>query len=246
MKKIRRASEHEVVSAFLQAEFYHPEFDRDRARFEHIVMRPDYENRVENSIRRALLFRRRGHMWRELPADTEWWEVELTPADMARIRVFPRAHWRRFSNGTFQLDAVVDYIRKHPEGGHTDPIIAKIQLLRYRLQRERLECPVLLIGMDEHQPLTILEGNHRIAAACLLDPNRVHETYRVFCGFSPHMVESCWYQTNATNLWHYLRNRIRHVYDRDADLNMVLRAMKAQPEFTPAMSPVHAGKLESK
>ena len=39
-----------------------------------------------NAIRRALLFRRRGHMWRELPSDTQWWEVTLEADDLlARV-----------------------------------------------------------------------------------------------------------------------------------------------------------------
>ncbi|MEO8726815.1 MAG: hypothetical protein ABI383_11940, partial [Acidobacteriaceae bacterium] len=100
MKMLRRALEPEVIASFLQAEFYQSEFDRDRLQFEPIVLHPDLGNSVENSIRKALLFRRRGHMWRELPSDTAWYEVEIEPADLSRIRVFPRAHWRRFSNGT--------------------------------------------------------------------------------------------------------------------------------------------------
>lgn len=236
MKVLRRATEPEVIASFLQAEFYQSEFDRDRVQFEQIVLHPDYTNRVENTIRKALLFRRRGHMWRELPNDIEWFEVQIEPLDLSRIRVFPRAHWRRFSNSTFQLDAVVDHIRKHPERGRTDPVIAKIQLLRYRLERERLQTPVLLIGVDEYRPLTILEGNHRIAAAYLLDPDRVHEMYRVLCGFSPHMDRSCWYQTNAANLWRYLCNRVRNFYDREADLGVVLHNMQSQAELAPALS----------
>ncbi|MEO8726859.1 MAG: hypothetical protein ABI383_12160, partial [Acidobacteriaceae bacterium] len=153
---------------------------------------------------------------------------------------------RRFSNGTFQLDTVVDHIRNHPEGGRTDPVIAKIQLLRYRLQRERLETPVLLIGVDQQQPLTILEGNHRIAAAYLLDPDRVHERYRVLCGFSPRMIESCWYETNAANLWRYLRHRVRNIYDREADLSALLHSAQT-PENVPVLPMTSAGiSLKSK
>jgi hypothetical protein len=225
MKIIRPAQESEVIAAFLRAEFYQPEFDRDRSDFEQLVEHPDLSNRVENAVRKALLFRRRGHMWRELPADTRWYEVQLEPNDLPRIRVFPRAHWRKFSNGTFRLDSVVDHIRKLPERAKSDAVIAKIQLLCYRLQREKLDTPVLFIGLDEHGPLTILEGNHRIAAAYLLHPERVPEMYRVICGFSPHMNESCWYQTNAANLWRYLRNRVRNLYDREADLAAVIRDM---------------------
>lgn len=234
MKILRSATEAEVIAAFLKAEFYQQEFDHDRNEFEHIVEHPDLTNRVENSVRKALLFRRRGHMWRELPDDTKWYEVQLQPGDLQRIRVFPRAQWRRFSNGTFRLDTVVDFIRNMPQGSRLDPVVAKIQLLRYRLQREKLDTPVLFIGVDEHSPLTILEGNHRIAAAYLLDPDRVQEMYRVLCGFSPRMNESCWYQTNAANLWRYLRNRVRNLYDREADLSAVIRTIQPAPTMSAA------------
>ena len=234
MKILRNATEAEVIAAFLRAEFYQQEFDRDRKDFEHLVEHPDLTNRVENSVRKALLFRRRGHMWRELPVDTKWYEVQLESTDLRRIRVFPRAQWRRFSNGTFQLDAVVDHIRRIPEDSRIDPVVAKIRLLRYRLQREKIDTPVLFIGMDENSPLTILEGNHRIAAAYLLDPDKVQETYRVLCGFSPHMNESCWYQTNAANLWRYLRNRVRNLYDREADLGAVIRGLQPAPSMSAA------------
>ena len=75
-------------------------------------MHPDFSDRVENAIRRALLFRRRGHMWRELPPDTEWWQVELGPEDANLIHVFPRAQWRKISNGSFCISDVVERIRE--------------------------------------------------------------------------------------------------------------------------------------
>jgi hypothetical protein len=236
MKVLRHASEAEVVTAFLQAEFYQPEFDADRQRYEQIVMQPNLDNRIENTIRRSLLFRRRGHMWRELPADTQWVEVALEPQDFSRIRVFPRAHWRRFSGGTFQLDHAVEYIRNNPNSGTVDPVIAKIQAMRNTLASGKLgHGAILLIGVDEQRPFTILEGNHRIAAGYLLDPMRVHQFFRVLCGLSPRMTESCWYQTNFPNLFRYLKNRVRNIYDKEADLDAVLRRL--QP---PAKRPIAA------
>src|SRR5205807_3335862 len=62
-----------------------------------ILLDPDLADDRDNAIRRALLFRRRGHMWRELPVDTQWWEVQLELPDLANVRVFPRAHWRKRS-----------------------------------------------------------------------------------------------------------------------------------------------------
>src|ERR687887_1166196 len=99
MKRVRRVLEAEVVAEFLKNEFYQEEFHRDRRHFERLVLEADVSNEVENAIRRALLFRRRGHMWRELPADTQWYEVNLDVNDMDRIHVFPRAQWSKISDG---------------------------------------------------------------------------------------------------------------------------------------------------
>jgi hypothetical protein len=86
----------------------------------------------------------------------------------------------------------------------------------------------LLIGVDEEQPLTILEGNHRLAAAMLVSPRLVHTGFRVICGLSPHMYESCWYDTNIPNLWAYLKNRLHNIIDKEAD---VQRALASEQGF---------------
>ena len=50
------------------------------------------------------------------------------------------------------------------------------------------------------------------------------QQFRIFCGFSPSMSRSCWYETNLPNLWRYAQNRLRNLfYDRDADVSRVLR-----------------------
>jgi len=99
--KIRSASEAEIIAEFLKAEFYQPEFDTYRERFASIVSDPDVTNERDNAIRKALLFRRRGRLWRELPKDTQWWQIELQSSDVPRIRAFPRKQWRKFAEGTF-------------------------------------------------------------------------------------------------------------------------------------------------
>src|SRR5262249_23262798 len=113
LAKLRRVREEEVISEFIKAEFYQPEFDPYREAYGAIVYRPDLSNPRENAARRALLFRRRGRMWRELPHDTAWWEVELTEDTLVRIRAFPRKQWRRFANGSFYLTEMIDKIRKN-------------------------------------------------------------------------------------------------------------------------------------
>ena len=71
-------SEHQVIAEFLRSEFHHPEFEEYRKEFEYLVTQPNLESDRENALRRALLFLRRGAMWRELPDDTQWFKVELS------------------------------------------------------------------------------------------------------------------------------------------------------------------------
>src|SRR5260370_21513647 len=82
LRKMKRVEENEAIAEFLRGEFYQEEFSRYREPFADLVSRPDLTSERENSLRRALLFRRRGRLWRELPPHTEWWEVENSPGDL--------------------------------------------------------------------------------------------------------------------------------------------------------------------
>jgi hypothetical protein len=222
MKRVRKVREAEVIAEFLKNEFYQDDFHNDRDRYEQVVLEPNLDDDLENAIRRALLFRRRGHMWRELPADTEWWLVELEPGDLSKIRVFPRAQWRKIAAGNYQLDEIVERIRSNHFGDGVRRFISKIQSLSYRLRRENDDSSVLLIGIDEQRPFTILEGNHRVVAALLASADVLLSRFRVLCGFSPQMQESCWYDTNLSTLWRYFKHRLRNVVDMEADVERVL------------------------
>jgi len=222
MKKLRRVSEADVIAEFLKNEFYQPEFHGDRQRFERLVMEPDLDCAAENALRRALLFRRRGHMWRELPPDTAWWEVEVEPPDLERVRVFPRAQWRKVADGSFLLHDIAERIRTQSFRGRTREFVARVQALSYQLRRGGEESAVMLIGVNEDSPFTIIEGNHRMTAAVLASPSLVHGRFRVLCGFSPRMTENCWYHASFANLWRYAKNRLRNLRDREADVERAL------------------------
>ncbi|HTC95342.1 MAG TPA: hypothetical protein VK699_17990 [Terriglobales bacterium] len=223
MKKLQRIEEAGVIAEFLRNEFYHPDFHYDREKFERVVLKPDLTDELENALRRALLFRRRGHMWRELPADTEWWLVQVEAQDLEKIRVFPRAHWRKIADGSFYLHDIVGRIRSNHFGPSVKGFIAKIQSLSYRLRQEADTSSVLLIGVDEERAVTILEGNHRLTAAMLASPKLLQRQFRVLCGFSPHMEQCCWYQTNFKTLWGYFKNRISNLHSKDADVDRLLQ-----------------------
>ncbi len=244
MKRLRHVTEAEVIAEFLKNEFYQEEFHHDREQFEQLVLGADITDESANALRRALLFRRRGHLWRELPRDTTWWEVQVEPEDLGRIRVFPRAQWRKVANGSFLLQDIVQQIKSTPFRGKTRDFIAKVQAFSYRLRTTEDNSAVLLIGVNDAQPVTVLEGNHRLTAALLASPEVLQNRFRVFCGLSAHMPECCWYETNVPNLWRYGRNRARNLfYDRDADVERVMdSAAPLRSAAQPALTPVGAEK----
>lgn len=212
-------TEEEVIAEFLRSEFHHPEFDEYRYEFDHLVRHPDLTSPRENSVRQALLFLRRGAMWRELPENTKWYEVELTPEDLNRVRFFPRANWRRFAQGSFFLSNVVERIRPALELSFRDEFLAKLRLLTSSVQENLTNPTILLIGIDKQSPLTILDGNHRMAAAMLNPSPAVLDRLRFICGFSPDMTRCCWYSTNVNTLLRYLSNLVRNfLYDPQSDI----------------------------
>jgi hypothetical protein len=163
-------------------------------------------------------------MWRELPRDTQWWEVELQPSDIARIRAFPRKQWRSFAAGNFYLTEMIGRIRTRVESSDSSRFVIKMRAVADDLRDSLVPNAVLLIGVDESGPLTIIEGNHRMASAMLVDPRRVHERFRFYCGLSPRMTECCWYQTDFATLSRYAKNIVFYMFqDRDFFIQRLLR-----------------------
>lgn len=233
MKKLCRISEEEVISEFLKAEFYQVEFDRDRTQFESVVYDPDLSDPGENALRRALLFRRRGNMWRELPRDTQWWEIDFRPEESEKVNVFPRAQWRALARGNFNAVHVAERIRTQFSLHSPSPFALKIKALCSLMEYEGPRSTLLLIGIDENRPVTLLEGNHRFVASLLLPREAMLRRIRLVCGFSPVMESCCWYKTSFSSLAHYLKNRIKYIRNREADVSRWLslppRAAKVAP-----------------
>lgn len=223
--KVRAVSEHEVIAEFLKGEFYQPEFDRYREQAATIVFDADIGNAHENAVRKALLFRRRGRLWRELPESTRWWEIELQPSDVPRLRAFPRKQWREFARGDFYLVGMIERIRSKVTSADRSWFSEKMRSVAADLGRNTVPNSVLLIGLDEWSPLTIIEGNHRMAAAMLVSPTSVHKKFRFYCGLSPEMANCCWYRTDLKSLCRYAGNIIRYIFhDRDYLVQRTLRA----------------------
>ncbi len=225
IRVIRRVSEDEVIAEFLKSDFENAVFEDYQDSLRDLVINPRFDDPAENAKRRALLFIRHLPLWRELPKGTEWYEVEIKPADLDQIRVFPRALWRKLARGNFTLTAVIDRIRAYRGRDlAVMTFLAKIASLREWLRQDDAKGAVLLIGLNESEPFTILDGNHRLVAASMSSPEAMQKL-RFLCGLSPRMTECCWYETNFSTLCRYGANRLTNlVHDPEAELERLLQS----------------------
>ncbi len=223
IRTVWRVSEDEVIAEFLKSEFNNSAFRMYQDSMRRIVATPNLDDPAENQKRRALLFIRHLALWKELPAGTQWYEVELGEADLNQIRVFPRAQWLNLARGNFSITEVAERMRIR-QSVEESPFLSKIADIGERLQEDQDLGTVLLIGISENDPLTILDGNHRMVAAMLATPRRVQKL-RFLCGLSPKMKECCWYNTNLVTLSRYGRNVLRHALrDPEAELARLLQS----------------------
>lgn len=220
---VRRLAEDEVIAEFLKADFNSPAFHAYRD-LEGLVLAPNLEDQDENAKRRALFFIRHLALWKELPRDTEWFEVEVRARDLPNVRFFPRAQWRRLARGDFSVTAVAGRMRKQQDA--IEPAFrAKLEAISERQREPSADLgAIVLIGLTENEPVTVLDGNHRLAAAVLSTPEAIGRL-RFLCGLSPRMMECCWYNTSLVTLLRYGRNTIAHlVRDPEAELARLLQS----------------------
>jgi O-antigen/teichoic acid export membrane protein len=210
LRLIRRISEDGVIAEFLKSDFPSPAFRDYHESLQEIVSNPNLDDAGENAKRRALLFIRHLALWEEIPAETEWYELEVSEEDLGQIRVFPRAQWRKLARGNFSIHDVAEGMRARRNVVDA-PFLAKIAAIGEQYNREDPGLgAVILIGLNESEPLTILDGNHRLVAAMLSSSGGLKKI-RFLCGLSPRMTECCWYNTNLVTLFRYGRNVLAHV-----------------------------------
>ncbi len=210
LRLIRRVSEDEVIAEFLKSDFDNPAFREYRDIMRQIVLTPNLADPAENIKRRALFYVRHLALWNELPKGTEWYEMKVQDTNLNQIRVFPRAQWRKIAGGDFSINKIGEGMRIN-ERVIDSRFMSKIREIRDQLHLDdTVMGPVILIGITESDPLTILDGNHRLVAAMMANPSRV-DRLRFLCGLSPKMMESCWYNTSFVTLLHYGKNVLRNV-----------------------------------
>ena len=205
VRLIRRVSEDEVIAEFLKSDFHYPAFREYHEALRTLVTNPNLDDASENAKRRALLFIRHLSLWKEIPVGTEWYEAELTQEDLINVRAFPRAQWRKPAHGNFSMTKIVEGVRSH-QNALDDQFLVKITNISDRIVNNKISFgSLILIGLDENEPLTVLDGNHRLVAAMLAAPESL-QRLTFMCGLSPRMMECCWYNTNLGTLFRYGKN----------------------------------------
>ncbi|MGI9101297.1 MAG: hypothetical protein ACR2IF_02520 [Terriglobales bacterium] len=262
MNKFRAASEAEVIWEFLRNEFHHHDFDRDRDRFAAMVESGDANDPRQDALRRALFYRRRGHMWNQIPRDTQWWRVQLEDSDLDRLCVFARTHWRKIGGRNCLLRHVVEQIRARDfhgvrvvggtaHGGveisDVGSIVDGVRAFSRDLAARDDRSAVVLIGINDELPVTILEGNHRLTAALLVSPELLKSRFRMYFGASPRMAQCCWYgDPTVANMLRYAANRLKHFGNREADVGRLVAELDRPGLAPPYAAPDTGTAMEAK
>lgn len=217
---LRPVTENEVLAEFLNSDLNHPDFrDMDKARA--LTSEPNQHHTDAVARRHALLLAKRRSLWEELPSKTEWHEVKVNRDALELIKIFPRSQWRKLARGSYSVVGVTEGLRT---GRHTldDRFLSKMDALGEQLSHgDGKFGTVILLGINESGPLTVLDGNHRLVAALLSSPAGLSKL-RFMCGFSPRMNECCWYETNPATLIRYGKHILaRAVRDPRAELERI-------------------------
>ncbi len=198
---LRPVTENEVIAEFLNSDLNHPDF-RDLDKVYGPISEPNRQHAAAIARRHALLLAKRRSLWEELPVKTEWHEVKVNEDALDLIKIFPRSQWRKLARGDYSVTRVTEGLRtrQHTLDGR---FLSKIAALEEQLSHgEDKFGTVILLGVNEKGPLTVLDGNHRLVAALSSSRNGLSKL-RFMCGFSPRMIECCWYKTSPATLIRY-------------------------------------------
>jgi hypothetical protein len=155
-------SSHQVIAEYLRSE-------RDKFAFPpwlDLIDHPNLSDPLENHKRRRLFLIRRGVLWNEIPADTQWFEVNnLTDSELDELYLSAR-HTSEWDAAGSQLN-----------------VVARVARLPLTAPPDRWPR-IILWGHDKSGPFSILEGNHRMLAYAYASP-RPAMNVTAYVGLSP-------------------------------------------------------------
>jgi O-antigen/teichoic acid export membrane protein len=247
---LRPVTENEVIAEFLNSDLNHPDFRAlDKAYGDKAHgLQSESNQHLAHAIakRHALLLAKRRSLWEELPGKTEWHEVKVNEEALDLIKIFPRSQWRKLARGDYSVVRVTEGLRTN-QRALDDRFLSKMAALGEQLSRGDSKFgTVILLGVNEGGPLTVLDGNHRLVAALLSSPAGLSKL-RFMCGFSPQMTECCWYKTNPATMIRYGKHILaRAVRDPRAEYERIFGDYRELTQNSPEphqLGSVPAGSL---
>jgi hypothetical protein len=163
VRVVAAATEDDMVAAFLRAKVGSPRFGpKLLAALAHqgldrsVLQQPDTGDAVANAARCHILAAYRGYPDREvftdLPADTVWQWVTLTPKELLGVRYIDWDYWLEVTGGTRRpVDAI-------PRIGHSP----NCRELAAEITAGRLPPELIIVGRPGGQDLVVLEGHVRL------------------------------------------------------------------------------------
>jgi hypothetical protein len=198
MRKIRDASEDEMIAIFLRTEL---SSERFRQKLElhiqqekidtRIVQEPDWHNAAENVLRRKLLGAYRGYgqnrdYFPDFPAQVRWEWVGLSREELERVRYINWEYWLDLTDGTRMA---IDGARNALAGKVVYDVSSdKLVSLADALRQGARFPPLILVAKDIESPLVVMEGHARLTAY-LIAPECIPTELEVIIGYSEQMTE---------------------------------------------------------
>ncbi len=102
---------------------------------------PISTDEAANALRRACCSAGAGTCGGSFRKIRQWWEVEIEPEDLDRVRVFPRAQWRKVANGSFLIKDIAKRIKHQRFYGKTRDFVTRVQALSYKLRSPTTIAP---------------------------------------------------------------------------------------------------------
>jgi hypothetical protein len=138
-----------------------------------LIKMPNLDDTAQNHRRRELLYSRRGPLLKQIPASTEWFEVQyLERWHLHQLRAINHRYWTS-------------------SGVDDNELLKVARRMRITLLLQPREwAPPVLWGHTKQGPLTILEGNNRLVAYAAVR-HRLKLGVRVYVGLSEEPC--CWH-----------------------------------------------------
>ena len=190
-------TEDEFVAFFLKTEVTSPRWGRQveellrrEGRDGKLIYDPDTRRADENRYRLQLFNDFRGYADRTklfggFPRDVSWHRALITRGELEQVKYIKWDYWTDVTNGTrLPRDAV-----EHLKAGNMRTEEAQYfrNLAKAIKSGVQLAEPIL-VTVDEHSPLVILEGHARLTAY-FMDPGCIPAELKVIVGLSKHMTE---------------------------------------------------------